>query len=242
MSNLLQILKWHKKDTYIHRLDPRTKIIWCLLTIAFSIISLTIETQLIILTMIIIFMVIAKSLTRFIRALWSIFPLILLIVALNYIYLGLYYTIVTSLRLINILTAFSAFSLSTNPDDLSAALIKFRLPYSFALMLVASIHYSVILNKDFSNIIDAYKARGFEFEGSFIKKIKNYAIILVPLIVCTINRSLKLAEAMEARGFNPKSKRTYYNELSFNKNDFLFLLVSFLFFLSILFISNMFRF
>ncbi|MGC8935756.1 MAG: energy-coupling factor transporter transmembrane component T family protein [Candidatus Methanomethylicaceae archaeon] len=224
MSSFLQALQWHRGDTPIHRLDPRTKILWCLLTIAFSIYFLTIESQLMVLATIIAYMVAARSLAKFVRALWSVLLLVVLIAALNYLYLGLYYTVSTSLRLINILIAFSAFSLTTHPDDLSAALIKLKLPYNFAYMLVASARYAVVISREFSNIVDAYKARGIEFEGMHLKKMRKYAMILVPLIMCTIRRSFRLAEAMEARAFGLRVKKTYYRELSLRKSDAIFIL------------------
>jgi len=239
MSSLLQALQWQQGETLIHRLDPRTKIAWCLLTLAFSVYFLTIEAQIILLITIASYLAAAKSIRRFAGALWSILLLVSLIAALNYLYMGLYYTIVTSLRLVNILTAFSAFSLTTHPDDLSAAFIKLRLPYSFAYMLVASARYAVVISREFSNIIDAYKARGIEFEGLFLRKVRKYAMILVPLIMCTIRRSFRLAEAMEARAFSLKCKKTYYRELSFKKTDlaFMFLVVLYLSVISIIYPS-----
>jgi energy-coupling factor transport system permease protein len=233
VSSLLQALQWQRGETSIHRLDPRTKIAWCLLTVALSVYFLTIEAQLMLLITIASYLVAAKSIRRFAGALWSILLLVALIAALNYLYMGLYYTVATSLRLINILTAFSAFSLTTHPDDLSAALIKLRLPYSFAYMLVASARYAVVISREFSNIIDAYKARGVEFEGLFLRKLRQYAMILVPLIMCTIRRSFRLAEAMEARAFSLKCKKTYYRELSFKKTDLVFMCIVILYFLII---------
>lgn len=241
MSDFLQALKWQRGNTYIHRLDPRTKIIWCLLTIVASVLLLTIEAQLMIMITVIVLMIVAKSLTKFLRSVWSILLLVLFIATLNYFYLGLYYTIVTSLRLINILIAFSAFSLSTHPDDLSAALIKLRLPYNFAFMLVASARYAVVISREFSNILDAYKARGIEFEGARLGKIKKYAMVLVPLIMCTIRRSFRLAEAMEARGFGLKYKKTYYKEINFGKRDLLFILITLLYLSLIFWFSQTFQ-
>lgn len=238
MSSLLQALQWQRGDTLIHRLDPRTKIAWCLLTITFSIYFLAIEPQLMILVTIVIYMAAARSLGMFTRALWSILLLVILIAALNYLYMGLYYTVATSLRLINILTAFSAFSLTTHPDDLSAALIKLRVPYSFAYMLVASARYSVVISREFSNIVDAYKARGIEFEGVSLRRVRQYAMILVPLIMCTIRRSFRLAEAMEARAFGVKCNKTYYRELVFGKVDLAFIMITILYLSTIFLLSG----
>jgi len=237
VSSLLQALQWQRGETLIHMLDPRTKIAWCLLTVAFSVYFLTIEAQIMLLTTIVSYLAAARSIRRFMGALWSILLLVALIAALNYLYMGLYYTVATSLRLINILTAFSAFSLTTHPDDLSAALIKLRLPYNFAYMLVASARYAVVISREFSNIIDAYKARGIEFEGLFLRKLRQYAMILVPLIMCTIRRSFRLAEAMEARAFSLKCKKTYYRGLSLKKIDleFICLVIFYLSIISILY-------
>lgn len=238
MSSILQAFQWQRGETIIHRLDPRTKIVWCLLTITFSLYLLTIDAQLMLTVTIIIYIAAARTLARFARALWSVLLLVIMIAALNYLYLGVYYTIVTSLRLINILTAFSAFSLTTHPDDLSAALIKLRLPYTFAYMLVASARYAVVISREFSNIVDAYKARGIEFEGMRLRRVRQYSMILVPLIMCTIRRSFRLAEAMEARGFGLKCKKTYYRELSFRRNDLVFIFVALLYLSIIMLISQ----
>jgi len=57
--------------------------------------------------------------------------------------------------------------------------------------------------------MDAQKARGLEMEkGNFLKRIRNYVPVLIPLIVSAIRRSLELAEAMESRAWGATKKRT----------------------------------
>jgi energy-coupling factor transport system permease protein len=75
--------------------------------------------------------------------------------------------------------------------------------------------------------MDAQKARGLELErGNFLKRIRNYIPILVPLIVSAIRRSLELAEAMESRAWGATKKRTNLYALRMHRGDFTLLAVT----------------
>jgi energy-coupling factor transporter transmembrane protein EcfT len=71
--------------------------------------------------------------------------------------------------------------------------------------------------------MDAQKARGLELEkGNFLKRIRNYIPILIPLIVSAIRRSLELAEAMESRAWGATKKRTNLYVLKMHRGDYIF--------------------
>jgi energy-coupling factor transport system permease protein len=55
--------------------------------------------------------------------------------------------------------------------------------------------------------------------GNFLKRIRNYIPILIPLIVSAIRRSLELAEAMESRAWGATKKRTNLYVLRMHKGD-----------------------
>jgi energy-coupling factor transport system permease protein len=77
--------------------------------------------------------------------------------------------------------------------------------------------------------MDAQKSRGLELEkGNFLKRIRNFIPILIPLIVGAIRRSLELAEAMESRAFGAKKERTSLYQLKMKKNDWIVLSICFL--------------
>jgi energy-coupling factor transport system permease protein len=68
--------------------------------------------------------------------------------------------------------------------------------------------------------MDAQKSRGLELEkGNFLKRIRNFIPILIPLIVGAIRRSLELAEAMESRAFGAKKERTSLYLLRMRRSD-----------------------
>lgn len=77
-----------------------------------------------------------------------------------------------------------------------------------------------MLAEEAETIMDAQKARGLELErGNFLKRIRNYIPILIPLIVSAIRRSLELAEAMESRAWGATKKRTNLYVLKMHKGD-----------------------
>jgi energy-coupling factor transport system permease protein len=164
--------------------------------------------------------IVGKTVRRWMLGLKSILPIIAFIAVLNYFYLGLIYTIVVSFRLLNLISAFSIFFLTTRPDDMGASMTKLKIPYVFTFIFLTAIRYVPTLAREADDILNAYKARGVELEKSRWKNVKKYAQMLIPLFVCSIRRSLRLAEALEARAFGPVENRTCYRELKMGRSDY----------------------
>jgi energy-coupling factor transport system permease protein len=55
--------------------------------------------------------------------------------------------------------------------------------------------------------------------GNFLRRIRNYIPVLIPLIVSAIRRSLELAEAMESRAWGATKKRTNLYVLKIHRGD-----------------------
>jgi energy-coupling factor transport system permease protein len=53
-----------------------------------------------------------------------------------------------------------------------------------------------------------------------IKRLKNAASMLFPLIISSIGRIEVIANAMELRGFGKNKKRTWYTSRPFRASDF----------------------
>ena len=56
------------------------------------------------------------------------------------------------------------------------------------------------------------------------KKFKAVISLIIPLFVSAIQRSEELSDAMEARGYDPRAKRTKYRKLTFSWRDIIALL------------------
>jgi energy-coupling factor transport system permease protein len=132
-----------------------------------------------------------------------------------------------TLRFIVLIESFSIFFLTTSPDNLGLALEQARVPYEFSFAFTTAVRFVPVLAEEAQTIMDAQKARGLELErGNFLKRIRNYIPILVPLIVSAIRRSLELAEAMESRAWGATKKRTNLYTLKMHRGDFVLLAIT----------------
>jgi len=137
------------------------------------------------------------------------------------------YPLAMSLRFLVLVESFSIFFLTTSPDHLSLALEQSHVPYEFCFAFTTAIRFVPVLAEEAQTIMDAQKARGLELErGNFLKRVKNYIPILIPLIVSAIRRSLELAEAMESRAWGATEKRTNLYLLKMKSADYALIIVS----------------
>src|SRR3989337_841662 len=126
-----------------------------------------------------------------------------------------------TLRFVVLVESFSVFFLTTSPDHLGLALEQSRVPYEFSFAFTTAVRFVPVLAEEAQTIMDAQKARGLELEkGNFMKRIRNYVPVLIPLIVSAIRRSLELAEAMESRAWGAVKKRTNLYGLKLHRGDF----------------------
>jgi energy-coupling factor transport system permease protein len=132
-----------------------------------------------------------------------------------------------TLRFVVLVESFSVFFLTTSPDHLGLALEQTRVPYEFAFAFTTAVRFVPVLAEEAQTIMDAQKARGLELEkGGFLKRIRNYVPVLIPLIVSAIRRSLELAEAMESRAWGATKKRTNLYALNIHRGDLVFLAIT----------------
>ena len=75
----------------------------------------------------------------------------------------------------------------------------------------------------------AQQARGECFEGKNpFKKLYQYSLILLPLLVSVIQKVENLTLAMEARAFHCGLERTHFHKLEFEKRDYIAGIIIFL--------------
>jgi energy-coupling factor transport system permease protein len=137
------------------------------------------------------------------------------------------YAFAMSLRFLVLVESFSIFFLTTSPDHLSLALEQSHVPYEFTFAFTTAVRFVPVLAEEAQTIMDAQKARGLELEkGNFMKRVRNYIPILIPLIVSAIRRSLELAETMESRGWGAVKKRTNLYVLKMRQADLMLIMIS----------------
>jgi energy-coupling factor transport system permease protein len=143
------------------------------------------------------------------------------VTAFDVLYFGLEAGLIAGLRFALTIATFSVFLRTTPLEDLALALVRLGVPDSFAFILATGARFVPTVAAEAGEIIDAYRARGVPYEGTLLGRVRVYARILVPLVVGTVSRSIRLAEAMEARAFGYAPRRTPLRELRFAGREWL---------------------
>lgn len=233
-------------DTFVHKLDPRTKIIITMLYIT----SLFIINKFVGYILIILFLggtiVNSKVPLKFIlKGLKPIFILIVVNAILNIfmikgseetllfhlkfvdIYVeGIRTALFTSVRLILLIVGTSLLTLTTSPIELTDSIEKLLRPigkeraHELAMMMTIALRFIPTLTEELDKIMKAQKARGANFEtGSIIQRAKSLIPLLVPLFISSFRRADELSMAMESRCYRGGTGRTRMKELKFSERD-----------------------
>ncbi len=225
-------LKFRKVSSPIHNLDPRVKFAYVISIFVVAILFYQIIPLLILFLLQIPFVLLARVQRQWLRSLRGAAFLAAVIFVVNvgtdYFTSGYRLTapniegaVGLTLRFVVLVESFSVFFLTTSPDHLGLALEESHVPYEFAFAFTTAVRFVPVLAEEAQTIMDAQKARGLELEkGGFLKKIRNYVPVLIPLIVSAIRRSLELAEAMESRAWGATKKRTNLYALKLHKGDY----------------------
>jgi len=231
-------LKFRKVLSPIHNLDPRIKFVYVLSIFAVAIIFSQVIPLLFLFVLQVPFVLLASVQRQWLRSLRGASFLAAVIFIVNvataYVYAGYKFTptiaenaVALTLRFVVLVESFSIFFLTTSPDHLGLALEESHVPYEFAFAFTTAVRFVPVLAEESQTIMDAQKARGLELEkGSFMKRIRNYVPVLIPLIVSAIRRSLELAEAMESRAWGATKKRSNLYALKLHLGDYALLAIT----------------
>lgn len=231
-------LRFRRVYSPIHNLDPRIKFVYvCTIFVA----AIIFGELLPLITLFLIqipFVLLAGVKREWLRSMRGAAFLAAVIFSTNFIFafIGAGYIVTAknvenavamTLRFIVLVESFSIFFLTTSPDHLGLALEQTHIPYEFCFAFTTAVRFVPVLAEEAQTIMDAQKARGLELErGNFLKRIRNYIPILIPLIVGSIRRSLELAEAMESRAWGATKNRTNLYVLKMHRGDFILIVIT----------------
>lgn len=103
------------------------------------------------------------------------------------------------------------------------------------MMMTIALRFIPTLIEEADKIMKAQMARGADFEsGNIFIRAKNMIPLLVPLFISAFRRADELAMAMEARCYRGGEGRTRLNVLKYGTNDVVAMLVSGLYFASVI--------
>ena len=116
----------------------------------------------------------------------------------------------------------SPISLTDGLESLMNPLKKIKVPvHELSMMMCIALRFIPTLIEETDKIMSAQKARGADFEsGTLMEKAKALIPILVPLFISAFRRADELATAMECRCYQGGAGRTKMKLLRYTQWDF----------------------
>lgn len=226
----LEAFKFLKKETFLHNLDPRSKLLFSIIITVSALFFTEIVPLLIILLSLIPIITSGRLIKQWLKSIRGLAFLFIIIIILNTFFLSFSYAISMILRISIMVSAFSIFFLTVDPNDLALSLISMKVPYEYAFSFSLAFRFVPTIAIEAQNIQDAQQSRGYEMQTSgFINQIKNLFPLLVPLIICSIKRAFNVAEALESRAFGSQKERTFLYTIKYSIKDWFFTLYLLLF-------------
>ncbi len=238
-------------NSFLHRLDPRWKIVFALFYIVSLFLAKSIYSFGLILVSIILLVafsgikarILMRSLrpllfiiafTAIINIFWIKGTTLLVDFWIFEIYLeGIINALLIILRVAVLVMGTSIIlTYTTTPialtdgiERLLSPLAKIKVPvHEFSMMMTIALRFIPTLIEETDKIMSAQKARGSDFsQGSLVKRAKALIPILVPLFISAFRRAEDLATAMECRCYTGGKGRTRMNILHSTWRDVLML-------------------
>ncbi|MEF9918373.1 MAG: energy-coupling factor transporter transmembrane component T [Eubacterium sp.] len=249
----ITIGQFYPTNSAIHRLDPRTKIIFTFAYIIMLFVINNLWGYMAAFVLLLGVILISKiPISYIVRGVKGLILIILLTVVLNLFMTpgtviasigplhitmeGLKVAVFMAMRLIFLVMGTSIMTLTTSPIDLTDGMefcmkgIPFVRKYAheLAMMMSIALRFIPTLMEETDRIMKAQKARGANFEtGNLISRAKALIPILVPLFISAFRRADELATAMEARCYRGGENRTRMNQLKFLRGDVVALVLMF---------------
>ena len=246
MLDKLLLGRYLQGDSFIHRLDPRTKFLATFLFIIIVFLANNWLTYFILAIFTMIALLASKiPMSFFWNGVKPLLWVILFTVVLQMVfttggdvYVEWAFIKITSYGVINAIFIFLRFmfiifistlmTLTTPPLQIADAMESIMKPlgkigvpvHEIALMLSIALRFVPTLMDEAQKIMNAQRARGVDFgEGNLFEQMKAIIPILIPLFVSSFNRAEDLATAMEARGYQGGTGRSKYRVLTYGKID-----------------------
>jgi energy-coupling factor transport system permease protein len=235
-------------DSFLHRLDPRTKLV-TVLAISIAALATTSPFRTGIIFAFVLGLAVTAGLGRqLVRSLVLLLPLIIFIVTIDSLFPrvswgpvyfswqfgsfhpkmtlgGLLFAATMGIRILAIGGMSLLFVMTTTYTDFVASLRVSRIPPLIAFSLGYALKSMTALYEDIRNVVDAQRSRGLEFDrGTPFKNRKKLLALGVPMTVSVLNRARTVTEAMQSRGFGSSPRPTCYRPPSPGRHDLLLVL------------------
>ena len=234
-------------NSSIHRLDPRTKLIFLVVYI----VALFLASGWVSYALMLVFLISIISVSQippksFVKGMKPLVFILTFTAILNLFFTtgeqvlvsflgitvyweGLTRAVFMLLRIVMLITGTFLLTYTTSPialtdglESLLSPLKKLHVPvHELSMMMCIALRFIPTLIEETDKIMSAQKARGADFEsGKLMERVKALVPILVPLFISAFRRADELATAMECRCYHGGDGRTKMKLLRYNRLDY----------------------
>jgi energy-coupling factor transport system permease protein len=228
------------RDSWLHSLDPRVKLIFALLA---TIALLSLDSLL----LFVLFLVLCHALllsahvpiarlgwawrmmlpiTVLIPLLWPLFsttagPIALHLGPVTVTWADIWQGLAMAARIDAMAFAFFVWLFTTDQAGIVLGFVHLGLPYEWGLTLAMTLRYVPTLQAAFGRVMDAQRARGLVISNTNpVRAARAYVPALVPMLIHALRTAENLSWALEARAFGaPGRRRTARRQLHFSRLD-----------------------
>ncbi|MBO0959719.1 energy-coupling factor transporter transmembrane protein EcfT [Neobacillus sp. MM2021_6] len=218
------------RKSFIHEVDPITKLIYILFALFIPIILPSFTISFVCLGFSLLLLIAAKVIRKTVPVFGFVFFVLITVVIIQGLFKpenetvlfqigqvamykeGLLYALTITLRVTNIVSSFMILVLTTKPSDLVETLVRKGMSPRIGYVIVSVFQIIPEMMSSMETIMDAQRARGMETEGSLLVRIKAFVPLLGPVILGALINTKERAMALEVRGFNSRAPKTYLME------------------------------
>jgi energy-coupling factor transport system permease protein len=125
----------------------------------------------------------------------------------------------TAARIYSMISAFILLLLTTHPSELMTDLTRRGLPGTFAYVIISTLQIIPQMRAKAQTIIAAQRSRGMETEGSLRRRVGALVPLVGPLVFGSLVEVEERAIAIEARGFTSPLPKTALREVPDSRLD-----------------------
>jgi energy-coupling factor transport system permease protein len=199
------------EDSPLRQVDPRTKL--ALSLCASLAVMLSLEKLAIFMVLYISLLLWARLLPEAARQVWRLKWVLIVLFAVDWIFVSLDLAVIITLRLILLAGAFALFFATTTPSELRLALEWLRVPYRYAFSIGLAFQSVGMLDDEWRTIREAQRARGAWSQPTgwrdVTARVRDLVSLAVPAVVLTTKRAWGMTEAAYARGFDSPKRHSF---------------------------------
>ena len=237
-------------DTFLHRLDVRTKLIWfCSIILAAFLFEHPLFVVAILMLELLAFRISGLPTEGVKRISVILFPVLLILLLVTMftheperfsdpfsrtvlLYLfphqtapltcgGVLLGLTIVCRIVVMVLASLLLTYTTPIDDFLQVSQRLRVPYVIAFIITTALRFIPTMEQKAMMVLDAQRSRGADLDSrGVIQRVRSFSSVLIPMIVDSIRMSENLALALINRGFGASRRMTFFDEIRMKACDY----------------------